>query len=85
MTATQTIAAPVRTYCSRSNALFRLFLPFFFILSYRLYFYLQPSSGLFAYSFRIAASGLKRIARSAGNNPATIPITTANISASRVR
>lgn len=85
MTAMQTTAAPVRTYCSRSNALFRLFLLFFFILSYRLYFYLPPSSGLFSYSFRIAASGLKRIARSAGNNPASIPITTANISASRVR
>lgn len=36
MTATQSTAAPVRTYCSRSNTLFRLLFLFFFMFSYRL-------------------------------------------------
>ena len=85
MTATQSTAAPVRTYCSRSNAFFRLLLLFFFILSYRFLFCLVPVFSPSCYSFRIAASGLKRIARSAGNNPASIPITTAKTSASSVR
>ena len=35
------------------------------------------------YSFRIAASGLSLIARSDGKNPATIPTSTANMTAEK--